>query len=77
MTGTLVDADTSASGTVFLDFCKNYKSCPFSGVIFAADVKKFGDLSKLAGKPVTLTGTIGSYQGKAEIRLSDPSQLHE
>ncbi|MCX6787337.1 MAG: phospholipase D-like domain-containing protein [Candidatus Kaiserbacteria bacterium] len=73
--GTLVDAYTSASGTVFLDFCKSYKTCPFSGVIFADDVKKFGDLSRYAGQTVTLTGKISSYQDKAEIVLSDPSQL--
>lgn len=73
--GTLVDAYTSASGTVFLDFCKSYKTCPFSGVIFADDVKAFGDLSRLAGTMVTLTGKISSYQNKAEIVLSDPNQL--
>lgn len=75
VTGTLVDAYTSASGTVFLDFCKSYKTCPFSGVIFADDAKKFGDLSRYAGRAVTLTGKISSYQGKAEIVLSEPSQL--
>lgn len=73
--GTLVEAYTSASGTVFLDFCKSYKTCPFSGVIFADDAKAFGDLSRLAGTVVTLTGKISSYQNKAEIVLSDPSQL--
>jgi len=73
--GTLVEAYASASGTVFLDFCKSYKTCPFSGVIFADDVKKFGDLSRYNGTVVTLTGKISSYQDKAEIILSDPSQL--
>ena len=73
--GTLVKAHTSATGTVFLDFCANYKTCPFSGVIFADDAKKFGDLSRYAGQTVTLTGKIVSYQNKAEIILSDPSQL--
>lgn len=73
--GTLVKAYTSASGTVFLDFCKNYKTCPFSGVIFADDAKQFGDLSRYNGQTVTLTGKISSYQGKAEIVLSDPGQL--
>ena len=73
--GTLVDAYISASGTVFLDFCKSYKTCPFSGVIFADDAKQFGDLSRLAGQAVTLTGKISSYQGKAEIVLSEPGQL--
>ncbi|MFA6407870.1 MAG: phospholipase D-like domain-containing protein [Candidatus Paceibacterota bacterium] len=75
--GTLVEAYTSKSGTVFLDFCKSYKSCPFSGVIFSDDAKKFGDLSKYSGKTVTLTGKISSYQNKAEIVLSDPSQLDQ
>jgi len=73
--GTLVKAYTSASGTVFLDFCKSYKTCPFSGVIFADDAPAFGDLSRYNGTEVTLTGKIVSYEGKAEIVLSDPSQL--
>lgn len=73
--GTLVKAYTSASGTVFLDFCKSYKTCPFSGVIFANDVKAFGDLSRYNGQTIILTGKIASYQNKAEIVLSDPSQI--
>jgi len=73
--GTLVRAYTSASGTVFLDFCKNYKTCAFSGVIFADDAAQFGDLSRYEGSVVTLTGKVASYQGKAEIVLSDPNQL--
>ncbi len=73
--GTLVDAYTSASGTVFLDFCRSYRTCQFSGVIFADDAKKFGDLSRYTGQTVILTGKISSYQGKAEIVLSEASQL--
>ncbi|MSU74496.1 hypothetical protein EXS57_01820 [Candidatus Kaiserbacteria bacterium] len=73
--GTLVKAHTSKTGTVFLDFCENYKTCPFTGVIFADDAKKFGDLSRYAGSVVTLTGKIASYEGKAEIILSNPKQL--
>ena len=75
--GTLVDAYTSKTGTVFLDFCASYKSCPFSGVIFADDVKKFGDLSRFVGTIVTLSGKITMYQNKAEIVLTDPSQLKD
>lgn len=73
--GTLYDAYTSKSGTVFLDFCASYKGCPFSGVIFADDVKKVGDLSSLVGKPVTLTGKISSYQGQAEMVIGSRSQI--
>lgn len=73
--GVLVDAYTSASGTVFLDFCKNYKTCPFSGVIFSDDVSAFGDLTRYAGKTITLSGKIVAYQDRTEIVLSSPSQL--
>lgn len=73
--GTLVRAYISKSGTVFLDFCKSYKTCPFSGVIFADDAKQFGDLSRYEESVVTLTGKISSYEGRAEIILSSPSQL--
>ena len=73
--GILINAHTSSSGTVFLDFCKNYKTCPFSAVIFADDAKKFGDLSPYEGATVSVTGKISSYQGKAEIILSSPSQI--
>lgn len=75
--GTLVKAYTSKSGTVFLDFCESYKTCPFSGVIFSDDVKKFGDLSRYNGTDIVLSGKIVSYEGRSEIILSSPSQLSE
>ncbi len=75
--GTLIETYTSKTSTVFLDFCENYKTCPFTAVIFADDAKKFGDLSRYEGSTVTLTGKIVSYQGKAEIILSSPSQISE
>lgn len=73
--GRLVETYTSKTGTVFLDFCANYKTCPFAGVIFADDAKRFTDLSSYVGSTVTLTGKIQLYQGKAEIVLSSPDQL--
>jgi PLD-like domain len=73
--GRLIDAYRSARGTVFLDFCANYKGCSFSGVIFADDAGKFGRLSRYVGRTVSLTGVISSYRGRAEIKLSAPDQL--
>lgn len=75
--GTLVNAHKSASGTVFLDFCRQYRNCPFSAVIFADDAKQFGDLSKLVGREITLTGKISSYQSRAEIILRTPDQISQ
>jgi hypothetical protein len=75
--GKLLREYTSKSGTIFLDFCPDYKKCPFTGVIFADDAKQFGNLSKYEDSIVTLTGKISLYEGKAEIILSSPSQLSD
>ncbi len=76
VSGTLVSTYKSSKGTLFLDFCKNYKTCPFSGVAFADDASAFEDIEKLVGKTITLTGTITSYEGRAEIKLHKRSQIH-
>jgi len=73
--GTLIDAHSSAAGTVFLDFCRSYRNCPFSGVIFADDAKQFGDLSRYVGTEIALTGKISSYQSRAEIIIRAPNQI--
>ena len=73
--GMLMNAHTSANGTVFLDFCKRYRTCPFSAVIFADDAKQFGDLSKFVGREITVSGRISSYQSRPEIIIRTPDQI--
>ncbi len=75
VTGKLVKVYTARSGITFLNFCANYKTCPFSAVIFEDDFKKFPDLQSYVGSTVTLTGKISSYQNKAQIILNDANQL--
>ena len=75
VTGTVVRVYTSKTNTTFINFCAEYKTCPFSAVVFASDSKKFEDLSSLVGKAVTLSGKIISYEGNAEMVLSNPSQV--
>ncbi len=72
--GMVLKAFTSKSGATFLDFCTGFQACPFSAVIFAGDKDKFKDMSSYE-REVTVTGLIKSYQGKAEIVVSDPSQI--
>ena len=76
ITGRVLRAYTPRSGGTFLDFCPDYRKCPFSGVIFAADRSKFGDLTTLENRQVEIRGPIVSYKGRAEIILRDPEQLH-
>ena len=73
--GRVVRVFTSGSGNTFLDFCADYRNCPFTSVIFASDRSKFGDLATLGGRRVELRGSITVYQGRAEIVVHDPPQI--
>lgn len=68
---------TSRGGNTFLDFCSDYRKCPFTAVVFASDRSKFGNLGALGGRQVEIEGLIGVYQGRAEIAIRDPEQLRE
>jgi len=73
--GVVLRTFTSRAGNTFLDFCQDYRACPFSSVIFASDRDKFGDLASLQGKRVEIRGDVVSYQDHAEIVIHDPQQL--
>ena len=66
---------TSRKGNNFLDFCANYKTCPFSAVIFNSDAYKFSNIKGYNGRTVEITGLIKTYKGRAEIIINDPSQI--
>lgn len=75
VTGYILRAYTSRSGNTFLDFCQDYRSCPFTSVVFASDRSKFGNLETLDGRRVELRGLISIYRNQAEIVVRDPSQI--
>jgi hypothetical protein len=66
---------TSRGGNTFLDFCEDYRDCPFTSVIFSSDKNKFGDLASLAGRQIEIRGPIAVYQGRPEIIIRDPEQI--
>lgn len=75
VTGKVLRIQTGSRGVHYLDFCENYRSCPFSVVIFASDLKQIGDIRELQGKVAEIHGKIKGYDGRAEIILKDISQL--
>jgi hypothetical protein len=77
VSGFVLRAFTSKAGNTFLDFCSDYKACPFSSVIFASDRNKFGNLEALTGRQVQIRGLISTYNGHAEIIIHDPRQIRE
>jgi micrococcal nuclease len=70
-----VDHVNTPKKTTFLNFCPDYKTCPFGAVIFSSDAYKFPNPKQYEGKTVEITGLIRSYQGRPEIILKDPGQI--
>jgi DNA/RNA endonuclease YhcR with UshA esterase domain len=75
VSGRVLRVFTSRAGNTFLDFCPDYRTCPFSSVIFASDRQNFGDLGILTGKDIEIRGLIRTYEGRAEIAIHDSQQI--
>jgi hypothetical protein len=75
ISGRILRVYTSRAGNTFLDFCADYRACPFTSVIFSSDRGKFGNLQTLEGVPVEIHGPITTYQGRAEVIIRDPNQI--
>jgi hypothetical protein len=75
VSGRVLKVFASRGGNTFLDFCEDYRGCPFTSVVFSSDKNKFGDLASLAGRQIEIRGPITVYQGKPEIIIRDPEQI--
>jgi len=76
VTGKIASVSKSAKGTAFLNFGERYPKQIFSGVVFAKDADKVGDLTAFEGRTVMLTGRIElSPEGKPQIVIKSPDQL--
>ena len=74
ITGRVVRVQASRKAH-YLDFCEDYRLCPFSVVIFSHDMKNVGDVRRLAGKLIEVHGEVKEYDGRAEIILESRKQL--
>lgn len=75
VTGKVVKVAKSDSGVHFLNFCEDYKTCPFAAVVFPNDLRQVGDVRWLEGRTVELHGIVQLYRGQPEIVLRDARQL--
>lgn len=73
--GRVFQVHDGGRGVTFLDFCEDYRKCPFVVVVFARDLKRVGDVRYLQGKQIEVHGKIQEYDGRAEIVLSRYQQL--
>ncbi|MGD0987137.1 MAG: hypothetical protein ABR874_04955 [Candidatus Sulfotelmatobacter sp.] len=75
ITGKVLRVKAGAKGVHFVDFCEDQSACPFSVVVFPADLKDVGDVRRLAGQVIEIHGPVKLYRGRAEIILNRVSQL--
>ena len=73
--GKVAAVTESHSGTTFINFCEDYRKCPFSVVVFARDLRNIGDVRELVGKSIEIHGQIREYDGHPEIVLNQTRQL--
>ncbi len=73
--GTVVRVKQGARGVHFLDFCDDFRLCPFTVVIFSGDLKSVGDVRQLQGRMIEIHGKVKEYDGRAEIVLEEYRQL--
>jgi DNA/RNA endonuclease YhcR with UshA esterase domain len=60
---------------MFLDFCDEYRKCPFVVIVFRSNLGKIGDVRILEGKEIEVSGKIEEWNGRAEIILKDAAQF--
>jgi hypothetical protein len=75
VTGKVLRVKVGPKGVHYVDFCADQMACPFTVVVFAADLKDVGDVRRLAGQVIEIHGPVKLYNGRAEIVLNRISQL--
>ncbi len=75
ISGTVIRVKQGSRGVHFLDFCDDFRLCPFTVVIFPSDLKSVGDVRQLQGRMIEIHGKVKEYDGRAEIVLEEYRQL--
>ena len=73
--GKVVNIGESRGGTVYLNFCEDYKKCAFAVVVFPSALKDVGDVRQLKDKDVEIHGKITQWRGRTEMVLRELRQL--
>ena len=73
--GKVLNVKEGGRGVTYLDFCEDYRLCPFTVVVFPSDLKHVGDVRQLKDKLIEVHGEVKQYDGRAEIILRRPQQL--
>jgi hypothetical protein len=75
VSGRVQQISEGTNGVTFLNFCTDYRTCPFNVVVFPSDLRRVGDVRQLAGKEIEIHGQVREYDGRPEIILKESRQL--
>jgi hypothetical protein len=75
ITGKVLEVHTTRTGSTYLDFCRDYRDCSFSVVIFGGDARRLRDVRVLEGREIRITGKVTGNARRAAIRWQKPEQL--
>jgi len=73
--GKVVNIGESRGGTLYLNFCDDYKKCAFAVVVFPSALKDVGDVRQLKDKDIEIHGKITDWRGRTEMVLRELRQL--
>jgi len=63
ITGKVIRVQRGNGGVHFVDFCEDFLVCPFTVVVFPGDLKRVGDIRRLAGRQIGIEGEVKGYDG--------------
>ncbi len=73
--GKVVNIGESRGGTLYLNFCEDYKKCAFAVVVFPSALKDVGDVRQLKDQDIEIHGKITHWRGRTEMVLKELRQL--
>ncbi len=73
--GKVYNVHITPKGMTFINFCEDFRICPFRSIIFGSDINKFSNVEKYKGKDVIIKGEITTFQGETQIILRKSEQL--
>ncbi len=61
----------------FINFCEDYRECPFSATIFREDTENFIELEiqEWEGEIIHIYGDISLYEGRPQVIIETPEQV--
>ncbi len=62
-------------GHRFVNFCPDFRDCPFYSPIFDDNVPQFADIAGWSGEEIHIYGEITTYQGRPQIVVESSKQV--